>query len=48
MPFYSNTGKLMIDMAPDPRDESGAFNEFTKGVSSGVDQLQGLIGGWYD
>ena len=45
MPFYSNTGKLMIDMAPDPRDESGAFNEFTKGVSSGVDQLQGLIGG---
>lgn len=45
MPFYSNTGKLVVDMAPDPRDESGAFNEFTKGVSSGVDQLQGLIGG---
>ena len=26
-------------------DETGALNEFKKGVSSGVDQLQGLIGG---
>jgi len=43
--LYFNQSESFLRTKKREEEESGLANEFSKGVSSGVDQLQGLIGG---
>lgn len=43
--LYFNQSESFLRTKAREEEESGLANEFSKGVSSGVDQLQGLIGG---